>query len=420
MRVGTKVFLGIVLGQLFTIALIFGWYFYALRSEFDSITKQRAEDVVLQSIAATGDYFMPAETTVEAGALLLSDRVLGLDKPDQLERYFVDQLRLRPHMAGLFIGNPAGDFFYVMRSNEKVEGGTRTKVVRSGPQGREVELTWRGPDYAVVKRERDPTDTYDPRARAWYLSAVERRGRAWTEPYIFFTSRKPGITLASAIIGKDGAVDSVLGIDVEISEISDFLARNRLLGEKSVYICTSEGKVIAHSNADVVLGDNAAGNNANRFRDISELSGIEGRLAERVRKQLPESADTRSAKVSEAEVDGQHYFVAVGRMSNVDLPWQVVVTVPRTRQLDPASERNIILIGVIGFAILLACAIGYALSRAIGAPMAQLLTNAKLARNGNIELMEELNTGSIEIDETDKILKEFATRRRREGSLEPK
>ena len=420
MRVSTKVFLGVALGQLFTIALIFGWYFYALRSELNSITKQRAEDAVLQSISATANYFMPAETTAEGGELLLSDHVVGLDKPDQLERYFFGQLRLQPHLAGLYVGNLAGDFFYVMRSNEKVEGGTRTKVVRIGPQGREVELTWRGPDYAVVKREHDPTDTYDPRTRAWYRSAVERRGRAWTEPYIFFTSRKPGITLASAIIGKDGAVKSVLGIDVEMSEISGFLARTGLLQEKSVYICTSEGKVIAHSNAGVVLRDTAAGNNANRFRDISELPGIEGKLAERVREQLRESAGMLSAKVSDAEVDGQHYFVAVGGMLNVDWPWRVVVTVPRTRQLEPASETNIILIGFIGLATLLALAIGYTMSRAIGAPMTQLLTNAKLARNGNIELMEELDTGSIEIDETGKIVKELATERRRGGSMKPK
>jgi len=32
-----------------------------------------------------------------------------------------------------------------MRSNEKIKGGTRTKVIRNGPLGREVELTWRGP-----------------------------------------------------------------------------------------------------------------------------------------------------------------------------------------------------------------------------------------------------------------------------------
>jgi Cache domain len=407
--VGRKVFLAVVLSQLFSIALIFGWYFYTLRSELGSLTRQRAQDAVLQSIAATEDYFKPAEIAVEAGQLLLSDHILGLDKPEPLERYFFGQLRLRPLLAGFYLGNPAGEFFYVMRSDEKVEGGTRTKVIRNGPLGREVELTWRQPDYAIVKSERDPEDTYDPRARGWYRSAVERRGRVWTEPYIFFTSRKPGITLASAIIGKDGAVEAVLGVDIEINEISGFLARTSLLRGESVYISTSEGKVIVHSNASVVLPNSAAGDNALRFRSISELSGVEGTAGKR----LSGLTGARSASVWEEEADGQHYFVAVGQMANIDWPWQLVVTVPRTRQLEPTSASTVTLIGVIGLTTLFACAIGYAMSRAIGAPVAQLHTNAQLARNGNIELMTDVNSGSREIDEIDQILKELATERRK-------
>jgi hypothetical protein len=101
--VGRKVFLAVVLSQLFSIALIFGWYFYTLRSELSALTRQRAQEAVLQSIGATEDYFKPAEMAVEAGQLLLSDHILGLDKPDPLERYFFGQLRLRPLLQGLFI-----------------------------------------------------------------------------------------------------------------------------------------------------------------------------------------------------------------------------------------------------------------------------------------------------------------------------
>src|SRR5262249_40066848 len=68
--VGRKVFLAVVLSQLFSIALIFGWYFYTLRSELGSLTRQRAQEAVLQSIAATENYFNPAEIVVEAGQLL--------------------------------------------------------------------------------------------------------------------------------------------------------------------------------------------------------------------------------------------------------------------------------------------------------------------------------------------------------------
>jgi hypothetical protein len=42
-----------------------------------------------------------------------------------------------------------------------------------------------------------------------------------------------------------------------------------------------------------------------------------------------------------------------------------------------------------------------------------LLLYAQLARNGNIELMEDVDTGSREINEIDKILKELTTQRRK-------
>jgi hypothetical protein len=44
--------------------------------------------------------------------------------------------------------------------------------------------------------------------------------------------------------------------------------------------------------------------------------------------------------------------------------------------------------------------------------MTHLLSNARLARKGNIEFMEDVDTGLREIDETSEILKELATQQR--------
>jgi hypothetical protein len=74
----------------------------------------------------------------------------------------------------------------------------------------------------------------------------------------------------------------VLGVDIEINEISRYLARKSLLRGESVYISTSDGKVIANSNASVILPDSAAGDDALRFRAISELLGIEGTAGKRL------------------------------------------------------------------------------------------------------------------------------------------
>jgi hypothetical protein len=41
---GRKVFVAVILSQLFNIALILGWCFYTLRSELGSLTQQRAPE----------------------------------------------------------------------------------------------------------------------------------------------------------------------------------------------------------------------------------------------------------------------------------------------------------------------------------------------------------------------------------------
>ena len=88
MSIGRRVFLALLLSQLFSIALIFGWYFYVLRSELDSLTRRAAQTAVLQSIAATEDYLKPAVLAAEESQLLLSQHILGPDNPDPLERFF--------------------------------------------------------------------------------------------------------------------------------------------------------------------------------------------------------------------------------------------------------------------------------------------------------------------------------------------
>jgi Cache domain len=416
MSISRKIFLGFVLAQLASAALVLGWYFYSLQVEIGDLTRRNAQEAVLRSIAATEEYFLPAETVAQAGVSLLANDVLSRDRPDQLERYFFEQLSLWPQIAGLYVGYPDGSFFYVMRSDQEAVGGTRTKVIRQHSQAREVELTWRDADYSPVKSASDPEDPYDPRERSWYRDAVDQQGSIWTKPYIFFTSRKPGITLATAIARQDGTLAAVLGVDIEMSEISSFLTRSSLGIRGSAYIATAEGEVIAHSGVGYEISAKSPDDDSLRFRNVSELTGIEGLAGERILARVSEQSGANLTGVSEEEDEGQGYFVAIGEMANIQWPWQIAVIVPKTRQIEVGRASNLFFIGIILLATTLACAIGYALSRHVGRSLRALQRNAKLARNGNVEVMEKIATGSQEIDETAEILHDFATQRRREGT----
>jgi Cache domain len=413
MSVSRRILLAFVLVQLASAALVAGWYFYILRSELIGLTRQSVQDSVVGSVESIEEYFRPTEALADAAHYLLGEGVIAADRPVELERYFVAQLRARPEIAGLYVGYPDGAFFYVMRSDEESAGGTRTKIIRQRPEGREVELTWRDRDFAVVRKDLDAQDQYDPRARDWYKAAVENDGQAWTEPYVFFTSKKPGITLASAIRDSGGTVSAVLGIDIEISQISSVLTRSSLGVRGSAYIVTSDGKVVANSNADTVMS--GGGGNAPRFRTISELSGAEGAIDPKTLEQFVHRSGSTRLTISDVDVGGQDSFVAVGQMSNVNWPWQVVVVAPRSVGQGAASRAGIMFYSAIFFAALVACFVGFAVARSVGRQMELLRSNARQARHGNIEAMEPVETTAKEIAETDEALRHLAKLYRAQG-----
>ncbi len=99
--------------------------------------------------------------------------------------------------------------------------------------------------------------TYDSRTRPWHVGAVQRRedvlaatGPAprgarlhWTEPYVFFTTRQPGITVSSAFAAPDGRI-FVLGIDILLDDVTAFTSSLRVSEHGGVAVLTDGGQVI--------------------------------------------------------------------------------------------------------------------------------------------------------------------------------
>src|SRR5690606_17851904 len=108
---------------------------------------------------------------------------------------------------------------------------------------------WRNDDFSLAKSYVDPTDEFDPRVRRWYTRAERALTTVWTDPYIFFTSQQPGITLAAPVRNTAGGIRGVVGVDIEISSISEFLAQLRIGKTGKALIINHNGDVIAHPNS---------------------------------------------------------------------------------------------------------------------------------------------------------------------------
>ena len=105
----------------------------------------------------------------------------------------------------------------------------------------------------LLATETDVADPFDPRVRPWYVQASEKRQPIWTEAYVFFESRKPGITTAAPVI-VDGELVGVVGADVYLSGLATFLGRSENQSELSVaYVISAQRELLAYPGAELVV-----------------------------------------------------------------------------------------------------------------------------------------------------------------------
>ena len=197
-------------------------------------------DVGSNTIAHSKGFLGPAQGAAELAARIAENRIIASENQQLLERLLFQQLQTAPHLAGLFYGDQDGNFVYVKHSEQPAP--FRSKIITRNEADRRIELIWRNQNYEVEAQVEDPTDTFDPRERPWYRRAQAQRSMVWTDPYIFFSSQNPGITIAVPVIAENGAVRGVVGVDIEISELSEFLSELKIGENGTALIVNQNGR----------------------------------------------------------------------------------------------------------------------------------------------------------------------------------
>ena len=215
-------FLGLIWGtHLITTTSSFVTSQEVLNRHAKDIMKNIAQLAMEQSQNHLGHAHSAASLTKR---LLSADVVSSSDEQIKiLERYFYNQLSIYPHFAGIYMGTPEGNFYDVRRSDTHSAGGFRTKIVVRHNNTRQTHLIWYDSDFNRLSITSDPEDTYDPRKRPWYQKANKEKQIVWSDPYIFFTSKKPGITIAGPFYDRADQLKGIVGVDIEIDQLSTFI-----------------------------------------------------------------------------------------------------------------------------------------------------------------------------------------------------
>ena len=188
-------------------------------------------------------FLAPARQAVDLSADLVANGALDASDDAALESHIFRLLQIAPQQSGFYFGRTDGSFVMVLRSDQP--GEFRTKIIDTVQAG--ARLIWRDEAYSPLRQSYDPLDAYDPRARPWYQDAAEAGRLVWTGPYVFFTSQRPGLTIARPVY-VDGELVGVFGSDIEIGVLSSMLDEVQSQDTGAVMILTEAGRLIAHSH----------------------------------------------------------------------------------------------------------------------------------------------------------------------------
>jgi len=336
---------------------------------------------------------------------LISSQVVGSDLQHHqvLERYFLDQLAISPHFAGIYVGLPNGDFIYVNRSDKRTPKGFRTKIISHVDNIRKTRLVWRDAAYDLVGEESDPHDTYDPRQRPWYIKSLHEKAIVWTDPYIFFTSQKPGITIAGPIFEESDRLKAIVGVDIEIDQLSTFIGKLRIGKHGRAFMLNSNADVVAFPDLDKIRFSDNNQDGKVRLVKIDELTdGLSVAAFHAI--DWPIDGDGRlkleSARFARFEYNGQAYHAMFTPFVNRQWPWIIGVYVPESDYLGSIqANRRFNLLLTLGLSVL-ATIVGLLLARAIIRPLAELEKEALAIKRNELIHQDPTRSAFKEIQET--------------------
>jgi len=254
--------IGLIALQVITVAVILLVFRFATENVLKEQASTMMRNAAQESMQHTRGFLRPANRTVLSATDLLSSGALASGALN-IRAYFLSKLSNNPEFVGIYLADPNGGFHYVSR--QKSDNGTlyREKRIFFNSGEKQTEIVWFDENFKQIGETEIISDEYNALTRPWYKVAIQNDSIVWTDPYQFFTSKETGITISAAIrhndstIKGDETISGVLGVDVELTDISDFLAKLNLGNEGLAAILDPESNLIAISDDSVRYDLNA-------------------------------------------------------------------------------------------------------------------------------------------------------------------
>ncbi|GEM_PF-6441643 len=329
------------------------------------------ENVAVYAMEQTQNYLSRAQEVIELTEHLLSANVIDVYDNVLFEKYLLNQLIVYPSVTGVYAATPDGNFVFVSR----VKNGYRTKIIIKNKKGAHIIL--RDLKGFKIKEINHQKDEFNPLNRPWYIGAVADKDTHWSTPYIFYTSQRPGITVSKPSYNSDGSLRAVIGADIEINQLSKFVANLHIGETGKALIISRNSDVVAffdEQKIEYFCRDTKKVSRlikVNEFNDKIFNSAFDKLLLDKMHIKID------SPVYANFDCDGKHYQAMLTPFVNKQWPWLIAIYYPDDDFLG-GLKRNQKDNHLVTFGIsILATILAFFLARSISEPIIKLQGFAK-------------------------------------------
>lgn len=299
--------------------------------------------------------------------------LLDFDNPDQLERYFWQQLHRYPSVSYIFAGNEAGGILGVGRTADNGAESATSHYWSYESTSLGGDRFQRGLYYsydadATGTRSPQPDSIdvgYDATRRPWYTVAKTMQAPTWSDVYLYFVENALGISASHPIYNANGLFQGVLAADLRLDQLNTFLNSLEIGNSGDAFIVERNGLLVASSTTESPFRLINKGTTQGRLSALESSQPLIALSTQALIDQfdslanvpLPHEDDPNNSLFdSEVMVAGQRYFMhALPFNHGQRLDWLIVVLIPEadfTAEVR-ATARRIIATGTGALAIAL-------------------------------------------------------------------
>lgn len=324
--------------------------------------------------------------------------VIDLKDFDCLGRTFWKQMKIFP-VGYVNFANPQGEFIGV----ERLEDGSLLINERSQKLGGNEKLHVYTTNVKGDRTQLIEAKPYNPLIEAWYVDAFKSGKPLWSAIYQW--DDKPEVVSISAsypIYNRDHQFQGVIGVDLILSQFSEFLRHLNITPHSKTIILERNGFLVASSSQEesykIVNGL------AQRLKATESKDPLIRITAHHLIKQFHSLNTITTHHQLDFFIPNERLFVDITPwQDNLGVDWLIVVIVPESDFMGQiyANTRTTILLCLLALA--LATLLGLMTARWITHPIRQIAAASRAIANGDLDQTIQVNG----IDELEVLAQSF-------------